>query len=104
VQAPEELYREVSGHAPDLLAVFDDLNVRALSTVGCPGLYAEGDDRGADACNHDWRGILVMAGAGVTARGPLPECEIYDVGVSVLSLFGVPCPEDWLGRDRTGSP
>lgn len=103
VHTPEALYGAVRGHAPDLLAVFDDLNVRALSTVGQASAYAEGDDRGADACNHDWLGIFVVGGAGVTARGALAECSIYDVGATVLTLFGVPLPAGWRGRDRSAA-
>lgn len=101
VHTPEELYREVRGDAPDLLAVFDDLNVRALSTVGSSVMYPAGDDRGADGCNHDWNGIFVAAGAGVAQQGKLSQCEIYDVGASVLGLFGIPRPAGWLGRDRS---
>ncbi len=101
VVSPREAYRSVQGSAPDLLAVFDDLNVRALSTVGSDGLYASSDDRGADACNHDWHGIFALAGAGVTARGPLADCAIHDVGVSVLTLLGITPPADWLGVDRS---
>ncbi|MFT3927567.1 MAG: alkaline phosphatase family protein [Myxococcales bacterium] len=101
VEAPRELYRDVRGDAPDLLAVFDDLNVRALATVGGAGLHSDSDDRGADACNHDWRGIFVLAGAGVTVRGELPECSIYDVGATILGLFAVDKPADWLGQDRS---
>jgi predicted AlkP superfamily phosphohydrolase/phosphomutase len=101
IQTPEEAYREALGGAPDLLCVFDDLNVRALSTVGSGALYAEGDDRGADACNHDWHGIFVLAGAGVQARGELRECAIQDVGVTALRLLGVEKPSAWLGQDRS---
>jgi predicted AlkP superfamily phosphohydrolase/phosphomutase len=72
-----------------------------LSTVGAGSLYAAGDDRGADACNHDWHGVFVLAGAGVETRGELPECGIHDVGATVLSLFGVAPPAGWLGCDRS---
>ena len=34
VESPESLYRAVRGDAPDLLAFFDELSVRALSIVG----------------------------------------------------------------------
>jgi predicted AlkP superfamily phosphohydrolase/phosphomutase len=101
VEAPEALYRRVQGRAPDLLAFFGDLAVRALSTVGGGALYADGDDRGSDACNHDWDGIFVLAGPGVTARGELAACSIHDVGVTALALCGVAAPADWLGRDRS---
>ncbi len=103
VETPQALYRAVRGEAPDLLAIFDDLNVRALATVGGDSLFASGDDRGADGCNHDWDGIFVSAGPGVTARGELQTCDIYDVGASVLALLGIDKPLDWLGTDRTGS-
>jgi predicted AlkP superfamily phosphohydrolase/phosphomutase len=101
VACPEQLYRRVEGSAPDLLAVFGDLSVRALSTVGQGELYAAGDDRGADACNHDWDGIFVLAGPGVAARGDLGTLSIHDVGSTVLALMGVEKPTDWLGADRS---
>jgi predicted AlkP superfamily phosphohydrolase/phosphomutase len=102
VDAPASLYREVRGFAPDLLAIFDQLNVRPIATVGSDGVYAARDDRDADACNHDTHGIFVCAGAAVTARGDLGECAIQDVGVTALALLGVERPSDWLGRDRSG--
>ena len=101
VEPPEALYREVRGDAPDLIAIFDELSVRPIATVGTDGLYAARDDRDADACNHDAYGIFVCAGAGVEARGRLDDCAIQDVGASVLALLGVAQPDDWLGRDRT---
>jgi predicted AlkP superfamily phosphohydrolase/phosphomutase len=101
VDAPASLYRQVRGFAPDLLAVFDQLNVRPIATVGSDGVYAARDDRDADACNHDPHGILVCAGAGVEARGDLGECAIQDVGVTALALLGVERPSDWLGHDRS---
>ena len=103
VAAPAALYREVRGFAPDLLAVFDELNVRPIATVGTDGLYAARDDRDADACNHDVHGIFVCAGAGVEARGELAECAIQDVGATVLGLLGVARPDDWLGADRSAA-
>jgi predicted AlkP superfamily phosphohydrolase/phosphomutase len=102
VEAPEALYRAVRGDAPDLLALFDDLNVRALSLVGATSCYAQRDPRGGDAANHDFDGVLALAGAGVSARGDLGTCQIQDVGASVLALFGIAAPQDWLGVDRSG--
>ncbi len=101
IEAPRDLYREVQGRAPDLLAVFDDLAVRPIATVGSGVLYAEGDDRGADGCNHDWDGIFVMAGAGIEARGDLGTLDIQDVGKTVLGLFDVQAPPGFLGVDRS---
>ena len=101
VERPERLYRAVEGDAPDLLAFFDGLSVRALASVGASALYAERDPRGGDAANHDPLGIFALAGPGISPRGDLGECSIHDVGASVLSLFGIPLPSGWLGVDRT---
>ncbi len=102
VEPPGALYREVRGDAPDLIAIFDELSVRPIANVGGE-VYAERDDRDADACNHDFDGIFVCAGAGVSARGELPRCAIQDVGATVLALFGVAQPSGWLGSDRSGA-
>jgi len=99
VETPEALYREVRGGAPDLLAVFDDLRVRPLATLGGGALHAPGDDRGNDACNHDWNGIFVLAGANVGRPRAVASAEIYDVGATLLSLFEVPRPPGFKGRD-----
>lgn len=101
VETPEALYREVRGFAPDLLAVFDDLSVRPIATVGTGELHALRDDRGPDGANHDWQGIFVASGPGVSTRGVLSGCEIYDVGATVLGLFDVPLPSGFRGRDRS---
>jgi predicted AlkP superfamily phosphohydrolase/phosphomutase len=101
IEAPQDLYRQVRGDAPDLLAFFDELNVRALSLVGAESVYQERDPRGGDAANHDMLGIFALAGPDVSARGQLAECSIYDVGKSVLALFGCDHDATWLGSDRT---
>jgi predicted AlkP superfamily phosphohydrolase/phosphomutase len=101
VETPETLYREVRGFPPDLLAIFDDLSVRPVATVGTGALYAERDDLRSDRANHDFQGIFVLSGAGVSARGRLAPCQIHDVGATVLALFGVPKPDGFLGVDRS---
>jgi predicted AlkP superfamily phosphohydrolase/phosphomutase len=104
VETPQQLYRQVRGDAPDLLAFFDQLNIRALSLVAADSVYQERDPRGGDAANHDMLGIFALAGPHVSARGELAECSIYDVGKSVLSLFGCDHDATWLGSDRTRAP
>jgi predicted AlkP superfamily phosphohydrolase/phosphomutase len=98
---PRELYRDVRGLAPELLVFFGDLDYRALSLVGTGSLFQERDDRRPDGANHDWNGIFVEAGAGVSARGELQDLSIYDVGPTILALMGVGIPQGWLGRDRS---
>ncbi|MGF1464545.1 MAG: alkaline phosphatase family protein [Sandaracinaceae bacterium] len=99
VRRPEAIYGEVVGLAPDLLVVFGDLAYRGLGQVGGDVLTAE-NDRGPDGCNHDWEGIYVAAGPGISARGRLDGLTLFDVAPTVLGLFGVAPPAGWRGRDR----
>jgi predicted AlkP superfamily phosphohydrolase/phosphomutase len=95
---PEELYSEVRGAPPDLIAYFGDLRWRSAGTVGHPSLFLSENDTGPDDAVHSWRGILLAAGAGVTARGELPESSIRDVAPTILRLVGVPPPATMQGR------
>jgi len=107
VVRPELAYRAVRGFAPDLCAFFGDLAWRSAGTVGHRALHLTRDDRAeraADACNHDWDGIFVMAGAGVTPRGAEERFEIYDVNATILALMGVAPEPGTLGVDRSASP
>lgn len=98
---PSELYRDVRRAAPELLVFFGDLDYRSLGLVGTDTIFCATDDRGPDGCNHDWDGIYIASGSGVSARGELAGLSIHDVGPTILSLLGVPTPEGWLGRDRS---
>lgn len=97
---PQNLYRKVNGRPPELMVILADLDHRAVGTVGGP-ILTERDDRGPDACNHDWDGVFIEAGAGVRARGALHGCAIHDVGATLLALLEIERPADWLGRDRS---
>jgi predicted AlkP superfamily phosphohydrolase/phosphomutase len=96
---PRDLYRDVRGIAPELLVVFDDLARRALSIVG-GGIDRPIDDtRAGDGANHDWDGVFVAKGPGIS-RGERVGLSIYDVGPTILAAMGVAIPDGWLGRDR----
>jgi predicted AlkP superfamily phosphohydrolase/phosphomutase len=98
VIVPETEYRAARGFPPDLLVFFDDLNYRALGSVGHGSVYSRDNDTGPDACNHDWNGIFLFAGPGVPARGERADLEIYDVAATILGSFDLPHAE-LLGRD-----
>ncbi len=57
---PEDIYPEVNGDPPDLLAYFDNLNWRAAGTIGHPTPYLKENDRGPDDAVHDWHGVLAI--------------------------------------------
>ena len=60
VYRPHELYPEVKGDAPDLMAFFADLDWKPIGSVGWRRLYLDKDDRGADDAVHDWYGITAV--------------------------------------------
>jgi predicted AlkP superfamily phosphohydrolase/phosphomutase len=98
VVIPELAYRAVRGFPPDLLVFFDDLNYRALGSVGHGSVYSRDNDTGPDACNHDWNGMFIFSGPGVPARGEQHGLRIYDVAQTILGTFGL-ADSALLGRD-----
>jgi predicted AlkP superfamily phosphohydrolase/phosphomutase len=97
---PEDLYRRVTGVAPDLIVYFGDLDWRSVGAVGTGGIHTFENDTGPDEANHDWYGIFILstAGAPAPARGPLADVSIYDVAPTLLTLLGRPVPPGLAGR------
>ena len=96
---PEELYREMNGIPPDLIVYFGDLSWRSVGSVGHRSMYSFENDTGPDDANHDWHGIFIMskgprAGGGLRLKG----LQLMDVAPTILSHYGLPIPDDMLGR------
>jgi predicted AlkP superfamily phosphohydrolase/phosphomutase len=98
IDRPERDYRACHGRPPDLLVYFDDLDRRALGTIGHASLLVPNNDRGPDACNHDWDGIIVAAGPDVPKIGACTGTQIVDVAPLVLELMGERPPADLTGQ------
>ncbi len=96
---PEDLYRTVTGVAPDLLVYFGDLDWRSVGAVGMGDLHTFENDTGPDEANHDWYGIFILSTAGAAAplRGRLPDVSIYDIAPTLLRLMGQPVPDGLAG-------
>jgi predicted AlkP superfamily phosphohydrolase/phosphomutase len=105
---PQELYREVTGVPPDLIVYFGDLHWRSVGSVGMQSLYTFDNDTGPDEANHDWHGIFIMNDAGCKLGRVEPGLKeglrLYDVGSTVLNLFGFPPDPKALGRSLTSYP
>jgi predicted AlkP superfamily phosphohydrolase/phosphomutase len=100
VYRPEDLYREVNGVAPDLIAIFGDLLWRSVGTIGgCDGVYTFENDTGPDDANHAQDGVFIAAGAGIGARGAI-DLHLLDIAPTVLELLGLPVPDGMRGRSR----
>jgi predicted AlkP superfamily phosphohydrolase/phosphomutase len=98
VYKPTDLYPQVEGVAPDLIVIFGDLLWRSVGTIGGPeGVHTLENDTGPDDANHAQDGVLVAAGAGVTARGVL-DAHLLDVAPTVLESLGLDVPGDMRGH------
>lgn len=97
---PEDIYRRVSGVAPDLIVYFGDLDWRSVGAVGTGGIHTFENDTGPDEANHDWYGVFVLSTAGAPAplHGPLADVSIYDIAPTLLKLLGQPIPEGLAGK------
>jgi predicted AlkP superfamily phosphohydrolase/phosphomutase len=93
---PEDLYDQVNGAAPDLLAYFGDLHWRCSALVGTQHLHSPENDTGPDEANHDHDGIYVIAAEGVCA-GQGPKRDLRDIAPTILSLLGEPIPAEMEG-------
>lgn len=100
VDRPEKTYRVARGFPPDLMVYAGDLDYRALGSVGHPSWIVPTNDRGPDACNHDWNGIAVLSGPSFEA-GTLAGASLLDVTPTLLAVAGLPSP-GLSGRDLRG--
>jgi predicted AlkP superfamily phosphohydrolase/phosphomutase len=98
VLRPEEVYPEVMGVPPDLIAYLGNLRWRAAGTLGLgEGLYTFKNDTGPDDANHAEDGVLVMAGPGIGV-GACREISILDVAPTLQSVLGLSAPVGQRGR------
>jgi predicted AlkP superfamily phosphohydrolase/phosphomutase len=96
VYRPQELYRQVNGVAPDLIAYFGNLAWRSIGSVGDGRVHVRENDTGPDDANHAHEGLYVLAGEGVEpGRGE--ERSILDVAPTLLTLLGEPVPAEMEG-------
>jgi predicted AlkP superfamily phosphohydrolase/phosphomutase len=105
---PEDIYRTTRGVPPDLIVYFGDLDWRSVGSVGMGSIHTFENDTGPDESNHDWHGIFVMNDPRHPRPEPdlhdLPVFQIYDVAPTVLAAFGIPVPEDMIGRALVEPP
>jgi predicted AlkP superfamily phosphohydrolase/phosphomutase len=109
VYRPEELYREVRGVPPDLIAIFGNLHWRCIAQVGTGQVHVFENDTGPDDANHAEMGVLVAAGPGVPHQpAPIAAMDLLDVAPTVLEVLGIVAPPHFQGtsllpRFRTGT-
>ena len=99
VFAPQEIYREVRGVAPDLMVYFDDLGWRSVGSFGHGDIYTLENDTGPDDANHAENGIYIYTPPERDLGGQvLAKTQLMDFAPTVLDLFGLPVPADMQGQ------
>ncbi len=99
---PQDIYTEVKGDPPDLIAYFGDLSWRSAGTVGHPSHFLLENDTGPDDAVHDWDGVYVLTDPGRPLETPPrpmgPRESIRDVAPTLLGILGEPPPPWMQGR------
>lgn len=95
VHRPEDLYDEINGIPPDLIALFGDLHWRSVGSVGGGSVWTRRNDTGPDGANHAPDGVLVAANV-PGLRGAQDGLRLTDLAGTVLDLLELSVP-DGLG-------
>ena len=95
---PEEVYKQTKGIPPDLIVYFGNLAWRSVGGVGHDSIHTFENDTGPDDANHAQHGVFIMLDPRKPARGQVEGLHITDIGATVVSLFGLPVPDDMEGK------
>lgn len=98
VKLPREIYRQVKGDAPDMMAYFGGVAWRSAGTVGYDSLFLEENDTGPDDAVHSFDGIYVVVDPPERLPPPGPTRSLIDIAPSVLSYFHMPVPSHVQGK------
>ena len=94
---PEEIYPECNGIPPDMMIYPDDLNFRAIGSIGWDSIITDQNDSGPDGANHDYNGIFIYKGVGIPSKKE-DRLSIYDVTPTVLNRMNLKVPAGLSGR------
>jgi predicted AlkP superfamily phosphohydrolase/phosphomutase len=100
--SPNEVYREVRGDPPDLMAYFGDVRWRSAGSVGHGHLFLDENDTGPDDAVHSFEGVIAYYNPENPNPSDLGVQKILDVGPTVLQLLGAPAPDWTQGRPIHG--
>jgi predicted AlkP superfamily phosphohydrolase/phosphomutase len=97
---PQEVYRQVTNIAPDLIVYFGDLSWRSVGSFGHGDIYTFENDTGPDDANHAENGMFILVDPRVESGGRrlAPPPHLMDVAPTILEMFGLPIPADMQGH------
>ncbi|MCL4512685.1 MAG: alkaline phosphatase family protein [Candidatus Eremiobacteraeota bacterium] len=83
---PEEIYPLITGIPPDLMVYFDNLNWRAIGTIGYPSLYVSENDTGPDDSNHSQDGVYAFKNS-QTQKKKVEGMKIHQISQKILEVY-----------------
>jgi len=99
VYTPEAIYPGCVGDYPDLTVYFDDLSWRSAGTLGYDSYYLPENDKGPDDAVHAHHGVFIYYEPTQSMGGvKLDDITLLDFAPTVLSVMGIPIPDDMEGR------
>jgi len=96
IMKPQEFFKETRGDYPDLMVYFDDLYWRSAGTLGHNKKYLLENDTGPDDAVHAQDGIYLIYDPRNRIK-KRKDARISDIAPTILSLMGIPIPEDMEG-------
>lgn len=98
VMAPEDVYTQVNGVAPDLIVYFDDLRWRSVGSVGHGRHFTYENDTGPDDANHSQHGLFILNEPRRRGLGSIEGQQLMDIAPTILDRLGVAIPGAMQGR------
>ena len=98
VKVPREIYRQVNGDAPDMMAYFGGVAWRSAGTVGHASLFLQENDTGPDDAVHSFDGVYVVVDPATGPKGPGAPHDLIDIAPTLLTYFGLPIPSNVQGK------
>jgi len=102
VKVPKEIYRQVNGDPPDMMAYFGNVAWRSAGTLGYGTLFLQENDTGPDDAVHSFDGIYAVVDPSSGSKGRGAAHDLIDIGPTMLSYFGLPIPSIVQGKPIAG--
>lgn len=98
LRAPNRIYRQVRGDAPDLMVYFGNLRWRSAGTLGYGRDFIEENDTGPDDAVHSFEGVFAVRDAQHSEARRLGPFSLQDIGPTILRRMGAEIPAEVQGR------
>lgn len=95
---PEQIYAEVNGIAPDLMAYFGNLHWRAVGSLGHGKHTTLENDTGPDDANHAQHGMFILYDPNGRGAGQVDGYQLMDIAPTLLQRMGIKVPHEMQGK------